>query len=259
MSRVAHEPAFLLHARAYRETSALLEMLTRNHGRVGLLYKGVRRSRKRMGQLHPFCPLELAWSGRGELHTLTSLELIGASRLSAARHKICGLYLNELIMNFTPRGSPSEELYGCYDGTLRRLDTGGEIESVLRRFEIHLLKLSGYGPQFEFEAASERAINPEAYYYYDNEHGPVLSPVEGVRATPLVSGRTMLALHAWQTWDPTSALESKRLLRGIIDYQLRGKPLISRDIMRYLEGASSKPLELSADDSQARERSAPGN
>jgi DNA repair protein RecO (recombination protein O) len=242
MSRVTQEPAYLLHGRAYRETSALLEMLTRDHGRVGLIYKGAKRSQKRWAQLQPFCGLRVSWSGRGELHTLTGMETVGMFRLETVWLKIIGLYLNELIINLVPRGSPSEELYRYYESTLAELSAGAEVESLLRWFEFHLLRLSGYGPQLDFDAANDRAIDPDAYYHYDNERGPILSPPDGVRDTPSFRGRTLLALKTAQLADTTSVRESKQLLRNIIDYQLRGKSLISREIMRYLERSCDKPV-----------------
>ncbi len=235
MVRVVHEPGFLLHVRAYRETSALLEMLTRNHGRIGLIYKGAKRSHKRASQLQPLCRLRLSWSGKGELYTLTDLELAGASGLTTARLKICGLYLNELIVNLVPRGAPSEDLFSCYEATLERLSTSDDVEPQLRRFEFYLLKFSGYGPQLEHEAESDQDLQPDSYYYYDNERGPVLSLPDAVQEQPLLSGHTLLALKASQAQDAASAKQSKQLLRDIIDYQLRGKCLRSREIMKYLE------------------------
>ncbi|MBA2409808.1 MAG: DNA repair protein RecO [Gammaproteobacteria bacterium] len=237
MARVVHQPAFLLHARAYRETSAILEMLTLDHGRVGLIYKGAKRSPKRAAQLQSFRELRVSWSGRGELQTLTDLEITGAARLATPRLKICGLYLNELLMNLLPRNSPGEELYHSYEATLNQLNAQTTVEPTLRRFELYLLKLSGYGPQLEFEAASERAIDPEAYYYYDNERGPVPCAPDAAHAQTLVSGRTLHALRTPEAPDPALAGESRALLRGIIDYQLRGKKLISREIMKYLADA----------------------
>lgn len=234
MPRVTHEPAFLLHTRAYRETSVLLEMLTRSYGRVGLIYKGAKRSHKRAAQLQSFCRLCLSWSGRGDLYTLTGLEVSGASGLATPKLKICGLYLNELIMNLVPRNNPGEELYHLYESTLAELSPSADIEPLLRQFELYLLQLSGFGPQLDHEAASDQMISPESNYYYDNERGPVLSPSNDARARSVVSGRTLLALKTSQAPDATSARESKRLLRDIIDYQLRGKSLISREIMKYL-------------------------
>ncbi len=234
MMRVSHELGFLLHARAYRETSALLEMLTHTHGRVGLVHRGAKRPRKHgASSLQPFCPLRVSWSGRGELHTLTGAESVDAGRLRSPKLKVCGLYLNELIVNFVPRNSPAEDLYRCYNETLAALNAGAVIEPLLRQFELYLLRISGYGPQLEHEAGSGHVIDPEAYYYYDNERGPVLSLLDEARRKPRVSGRTLLALRSAEPHDAESAKESKLLLRGIIDYQLRGRSLISREIMKY--------------------------
>ncbi len=235
MTRVSHERGFLLHARAYRETSALLEMFTHTHGRVGLVHRGAKRPRiGSAGSLQPFCPLQVSWSGKGELNTLTGVESVAASRLHTPKLKVCGLYLNELIVHFVPRNSPAEDLYRCYDKTLMALNAGAVIEPLLRQFEMHLLRISGYGPQLEQEAVNDQAIDPEAYYYYDNERGPVLlSPLREAQRGPRVSGRTLLALRSAEPPDAISAKESKLLLREIIDYQLRGRPLVSREIMKY--------------------------
>jgi len=108
------------------------------------------------------------------------------------------------------------------------------VEPSLRRFELYLLKVSGYGPQLDVEAAGERAIDPAAYYYYDNERGPVPCALDAECPQPVVSGKTLQALRALQVPDAALARESRVLLSGIIDYQLRGKPLISREIMKYL-------------------------
>jgi DNA repair protein RecO (recombination protein O) len=239
LARIAHEPGFLLHARAYRETSALLDVFTRAHGRVGLIYKGAKRNPKRGVDLQPFCRLNISWAGKGELRTLTGLEANGPRGLATPRLKVCGLYLNELIFSLVPRNSPAAELYRCYEATLAALNSGAEIEPLLRQFELYLLQTSGYGPLLEHEAAGERMIDPEARYFYDNEQGPVRIPPDGAANGLLISGRTLLALQRAQRLDTESARESKLLLRGIIDYQLRGKPLMSREIMKYLERAGA--------------------
>jgi DNA repair protein RecO (recombination protein O) len=173
---------------------------------------------------------------------LTNLEVIEVSLLTTPQLMICGLYLNELVMNLVPRGLPSQELYRCYELALTTLSSGVDIEPLLRRFEFHLLKLSGYGPQLDFEAVTDQMINPESNYHYDNERGPVLSAPDAVKKRPVISGRTLLVLKALQMPDAASAKESKLLLRGIIDYQLNGKPLTSREIMRYLKRSSAQSV-----------------
>ena len=81
--RVAITPGFVLHRRAYRESSLLLEVFSRDYGRLGLLARGVRNSRsRRTALLQPFVPLQMAWSGRGELPVLSQVEADGPQLLS---------------------------------------------------------------------------------------------------------------------------------------------------------------------------------
>jgi DNA repair protein RecO (recombination protein O) len=70
--RLTLEPSYVLHSRPYRESSLLLEALSRAHGRVGLVARGARSARSRWKSvLQPFRPLLLSWIKKGELGTLT--------------------------------------------------------------------------------------------------------------------------------------------------------------------------------------------
>ena len=58
--RADHEPGYVLHTYAYKETSLIVEAFTRRHGRVALLARGARRPRSAMrGILLAFHPLRL--------------------------------------------------------------------------------------------------------------------------------------------------------------------------------------------------------
>ena len=119
--RIEQHPAFVLHARPYRETSLLLECLTREHGRLGVVARGV----------------------RGELATLTAVETVGTpSRLSGDRG-LAGLYLNELVVRLTGRQDPSPGLFDAYTQTLTRLGSAESLAWSLRRFERDLLRSIG--------------------------------------------------------------------------------------------------------------------
>lgn len=98
--RVEAEPAYVLHARPWRETSLLLDVLTLEHGRLALVAKGARRPGS---QLRPvlltFQPLVLGWSGAGEVRTLTRADWAGGVPLLQGRALWCGYYLNELVLS----------------------------------------------------------------------------------------------------------------------------------------------------------------
>jgi len=148
--RADHEPGFVLHTYAYKETSLIVEAFTRRFGRVALLARGARRPRSAMrGVLLAFHPLRLGWSGSGELATLMAAEWGGALQPLAGRGLMCGFYLNELLLRLLPREDAHEELFDAYAEALSRLSAGEVLSAVLRSFEKRLLAELGYAPIFE--------------------------------------------------------------------------------------------------------------
>src|SRR5580698_10502156 len=105
------QPAFVLHSRPYRETSLLLECLTRDHGRLGVVARGVRSERSERGrlqrsQLEPFQSLALDLQLRGELATLRGAESVAAPLRLSGDAGVAGLYVNELVVRLTERQDP---------------------------------------------------------------------------------------------------------------------------------------------------------
>ncbi len=116
------QPAFLLHKRPYRETSALVELLTLGHGRVRAVAQGVQRpgSRSR-AQLQPFAPLHVTWVGEGELKRLRLMESRGAAALLVGEGLLCGLYANELLTRTLPVELPVADVFAFYTALLEAL------------------------------------------------------------------------------------------------------------------------------------------
>jgi DNA repair protein RecO (recombination protein O) len=232
--RVSLQPAYLLHRKPYRDTSLLLEAITPEYGRVGLVAKGARRPRSRLpGLLQPFLPLLLSWSGRGELFTLTDAEGRGPLRMPPGRLSISGFYLNELLLRLLPRDDPHEELFLAYGEALERLTRDEEAEWGLRLFEKRLLEAIGYGLQLTHVADSGgAAIQPDRQYCYHLEVGP-LPAVESTGGL-LLGGRTLLALAAEETAaEPEVRSEAKRLMRAALALYLGDRPLKSRELFRW--------------------------
>lgn len=229
--REQQQSAFILHRRNYSETSLLLEVYTRRHGRVGLIAKGARRpSNRARGLLVPFQPLLLGWSGRGELMVLTGAEAEGASYELAGRALYCGFYLNELLMRLLHRHDPHETLYDRYAAALTGLRGEPPEEEVLRVFEKHLLGEIGYGLMLERESG-DRPVEPDVLYDYVLDQGPVrvrhpelAGRVQGVR----LRGASLLALAAERFEHGASLREIKALTRAALAPHLGAKPLQSR-------------------------------
>lgn len=226
--RVDAQPAFVLHSYPFRETSLIVEVFSRDHGRVALIARGARRPRSAMrGLLMAFQPLELGWAGRGEIPMLMKAEWQGGQPLLSGAALYCAYYLNELLINLLPREDAHERLFVQYAETLRRFADGVH-EGDLRRFEKALLEELGYGLTLTTDTAGA-PIDPAADYVYEIERGPV--PVGSVAATgSVVSGRVLLDLAAGRLDEPQTLAPCKQLMRGLIHHYLNGHRLFSRRI-----------------------------
>lgn len=230
--RVAQEPAFVLHHYEYGETSLLLEMFTRQHGRLGLLAKGVRRARSPLrAALIPFQPLTVSFSGRGELPTIGSAEPLAAAPALRGNSLFCGLYLNELLLRLLHRHDPHERLFESYGAALARLAAGENTEAVLRIFEKRLLEDIGYGLVLDHDVAEHAPLLAGGLYRYLPERGPVAAERASGEGIP-VHGASLLALAHERLENEEVLREAKRLLRVLLARQLGDRPLLSRDLFR---------------------------
>lgn len=230
--RVDGEPAYVLHAYPFRETSFIIEAWSRHFGRIALLARGARRPRSALrGLLQAFQPLELSWAGQGDVKTLMKAEWIGGQPLLSGSALFCGYYLNELVLKLLPREDAHERLYDCYAATLEALATGLE-EAILRRFETDLLRELGYGLSLSHDTAG-RPIEPGARYRYEIERGA--ERVETEDGGELISGSTLIDLSAGRFGEARTLAQSKRLMRSLINHYLAGRELASREIYRELQ------------------------
>ncbi len=231
--KVDSQPAFVLHAYPHRETSLIVEVFSRDFGRVALLARGARRPRSVLrGLLLGFQPLELGWAGKGEVQTLMKAEWQGGQPLLAGKALLCGYYLNELLMYLLPREDPHERLFSVYAETLRRF-AGGMLESDLRRFERALLQELGYGLTLESDARGV-PLDANGYYAYEIERGFVNLQRPGSSALS-VSGKTLLDLAREDFSDPSSLAEAKQLMRALIAHYTGGAGLKTRKIFMELQ------------------------
>jgi DNA repair protein RecO (recombination protein O) len=223
------QPAFILQERKYRETSLIIDVLTRDFGRISLLAKGIRKAKSRfLGLLQPFIPLNVSFTGKAELKLLTDAE-IGQPYLELTGVALyCGFYVNELVIHFLHKHDPHPEVFHHYRTCLARLAMGDSLEAALRHFEFHLLGCVGYGLQLEHDYLNSQPVDPAKRYRIDAELGPAES------ADGPYSGKTLRAIPAGDFGDPTVLAEAKSLMRALIDAHLQGKPLKSRAIINTL-------------------------
>ena len=231
-NKVDGQPAFVLHTYPYRETSLIVEVFSRDFGRVALLARGARRPRSVLrGLLMAFQPLELGWAGKGEVQTLMKAEWQGGQPLLTGKALFCGYYLNELLMHLLPREDAHERLFSVYAETLRRFADVLK-ESDLRCFERAFLQELGYGLTLENDAKGV-PVDVTGHYAYEIEHGPVRLQRPGSSALS-VSGKTLIDLANEDFSDPRSLIEAKQLMRTLIAHYTGGKNLGTRKIFMEL-------------------------
>jgi DNA repair protein RecO (recombination protein O) len=228
--RVEGQPAFILHARPYRETSLLIDAFTREHGRVGLVARGVRRERSRMprGVLQPLQPLLLDWIARGELGTLTAAEAASAPISLSGDALLAAMYINELVLRLSGRNDMHAAAFLAYAQCLPRLADDPDMAWTLRRFERDLLADLGYAFALT-QTASGDPIEAALDYSYDPGSGA--STWREGALFPRVAGAALLALDR----DERPASEHLGQLRHL-----------TRATIRHLVGADLNAWALSS-------------
>ncbi|TBR39661.1 MULTISPECIES: DNA repair protein RecO [Dyella] len=222
--RVQQQPAFVLHARPYRETSMLLECLTPEFGRIGVVARGVRREKARLqrSQLEPFQRLSLDLMLKGELAALQGAESVGPGVRLEGQAGLAGLYVNELVVRLTVRQDPMPDLFEAYATLLARLGSSESQAWTLRRFERDLLDVCGYALQLEFEGESGEPIAPGLHYRYHAELGATPCRADVPHA---LRGSDLLALGSDQAPDTVGLSALRSMMRDVIRFHLGGAEL----------------------------------
>ncbi|MCK5769770.1 DNA repair protein RecO [Algiphilus sp.] len=187
--RVADEAVFVLLRRAYRDSSLLLEVLAHDHGRVGVVARGARGS-KRGSAPALLQRYRLSWQRRGELATMTGAEVDGKPYALGGERTLWAWYANELLIRALARDDPHPGLFAAYQSLLAALaGTGDEAlyAGALRAFEWQLLCELGYRPSLP-----DRGLDAAARFEYDPASGPRPEPdgtLTGAGLTAALSGR----------------------------------------------------------------------
>lgn len=232
--RYKEQPGFVLHSYPYQETSLIVEVFTREFGRVAMVAKGAKRPHSPLRSvLMPFHALTLDWSGRSDLKTLRTAEWRGAFRLLKGRSLICGFYLNELLLKLLHRDDAHDALFDAYEQTLQALLEGHDHAVVLRCFEKRLLSELGYALLLDRDADTLEPLQPQCRYNYIVDRGPVAS--ENLQNGLELMGQTLIDMHADNYTSSMTQQQSKSLMRHLIGHYLGSQTLHSRQLLIDLQ------------------------
>ncbi len=241
--RLTAEPAFVLHARPWRETSLLVEVLSPDNGRLGLIARGVRGPKRHVlrAALQPMQLIRFDAVQQGELARLTAAEALDAAPRLAGQAMLAGFYINELCLRLTPRGDAQPELFEAYAATRERLRGLEPLAWTLRRFERDLLDALGSG--FQWHCDGDGApIDAVARYQVDPEHGPRRVPDVHAHRSGGASGRALLDLAADRMPEAGDLPGLRRVMRGVLAHHLGSRGLKSWEMLAGL--SSGVPLTM---------------
>ncbi len=231
-TRVQQQPGYVLHHRPFRDSSQILDVLTRDYGKIAVVARGSRSSKSRLaGVLRPFLPLRVSWVAKSDLGTLTGAEPTGRPPALRGDALLSAYYVNELMLHFLHRHDSQPEVFALYAEVIPSLG-GGDVAAALRNFELEFLGLLGYAVNLEYEAASHDDIEAARFYDYRVEQGPV--PVSRNDGPLVFCGKTLKEIAARRFDDADVLNAAGRLLRAVLDHHLGGKELQSRKVLREM-------------------------
>lgn len=221
--RITLAPAYILHHRPYRDTSRILDVMSRDHGRLSLFARGVRGPKAKLASaLQPFQLLLMSWSGRGEAAQLTGAEIADSPPPLPAGSLMGSFYLNELLMKLTTRHDPQPSLFDDYHATVLNLRNGMRLEPALRIFEKRLLDSLGYGLDLT-------GIEADGYYHFRPAQG-LFPTVAGAKGA--VAGQSLLRLANEELQSASDLDDARRVLQSALAECLEGRALNTRAVAK---------------------------
>lgn len=228
--RVQQQPAYILHRRPFRDTSQILDVVTRDYGRIAVVARGSRNTKSRLGGLlRPFLPLSMSWVAKSDLGTLTGAETLGPPSAMAGDAVFSAFYVNELLLHFLHRHDPQPEIFALYAEVIAALVGVADVAASLRSFELEFLSLLGYAVNLNHEFGSNESLSTDGHYQFRMEQG--LVAVDRTDGPMVFSGEILTGIAEQRFAEPDILRSANRLLREVISFHLGGKELKSRKVL----------------------------
>ena len=228
--KVELTPSYILHRRDYSETSLILDVVSREHGRINLIAKGAKRNKKQQNpNFNLYQKYNISWVAKSDLGTLTDIELETFAESLKPEQMMTGFYMNEIMLRLLHKHEPHPEIFDSYEQAIKRLIDGDSEQIVLRYYEKTLLQSLGYGVILDHEVETGESLNNEMDYFYKFDYGPILTSNKD-KSGITISGKTLLELDNESLSETKNINEAKVLLRTILDQHLGDKPLASKKL-----------------------------
>jgi DNA repair protein RecO (recombination protein O) len=226
------QSALVLHVRPYRESSAIVQFMTKEQGRIAGVVRGIRGASKRRNAMQPFSLGTLSYFGRSNLVNVSSFDCAHFFSLQGDA-LFGGLYLLELLTRLVAERQKEPVVFADAVSTLTSMEAGHDLQGCLRNFELDLLEQLGYGVVFDREIQTGAAIDPQKYYVFTPQQGFV-AVVDDEQLNPkgdVLSGDWLLKVHARDFRQLESRRLAKHIVRQALQPLLGDKPLVSRKML----------------------------
>jgi DNA repair protein RecO (recombination protein O) len=233
----SHDEAYVIYNVHFQESSALIKLLTKNHGVISAVVRGVHQKGKKSNATRAALQLgnlvECDWFGHSSLKTISHLDSLKNHHFDTANKFICLSYIHELILFFTRENAFIENIFALYNDVINAL-CGNNIEVGLREFELALLESLGYGIDFSWDVTTQDAVKRECLYKVTPELGVSLV---NVIENDIYAGEVLLQLQQRYFVSHEVLLVAKKICRQLLQFHMDGKPLKSRRLYRELFNA----------------------
>ncbi|MAU69576.1 MAG: DNA repair protein RecO [Gammaproteobacteria bacterium] len=230
MSQSKSDECFLLHQRSYGETSLIADVFTKNNGKMSLIAKGAKKPKSKFfGYLVPFNKLNISYSGRSELKTLTSIDRnLAKSGNTLTKTTYSLLYINELLIKLLPKDAKQEDLFDLYEIFINKVSSNADLEITLRHFELDLLDMLGYGFDYNADIDKNDSIEPNQGYSFVAEKGFRKSDRSDFLGKDIINIKN-------RELDKVSKKYLKQITTKAISTCMDGKDLTSRKIFKTIK------------------------
>lgn len=229
--------AYILHAYDWSETSLVLDVFTREAGRLALVAKGAKRPTSQLrAVLLPMQALNLQLAKAkadeaADIHNLRHAEWVASHPMPVGAALLAGYYLNELLMRLLQRAQPQPALWDAYAQAIAAIALPGQApEPYLRAFELALLDGLGWLPELGVDSVTQAPLRTEGRYTLSPELG-LVAQADGLSGALWLGLRGSLAERAQAVAASAERSALKGALRGVLHYHLGHQPLRSREVL----------------------------
>jgi len=226
------QSALVLHVRPYRETSAIVQFMTKDQGRITGVARGVRGTRKRINPMQPFSLGTLSYFGRNNLVNVSKFDVAHGFALQGDA-LFSGFYVLELLTRLVAERQKEPEIFAGAVSALTAMEAGQELQAALRCFELDLLGQLGYAVVLDQDVDAGTGINADAYYRYQPQIGfaRVAGAAETATDPAVIQGQWLQCIQRRDFTEPQTRRAAKYITRQALQEILGGKPLISRKML----------------------------